>query len=368
MNTTTHGVTTYWLAERRAHPVLCALASVVPDLPYVAAMLVGLARAAPAIVGAIAGHGSLRAPLFAALTATWASPFWNFLAQKILHNLVLSAALGVVAIATRRPRLQAIALGWTLHVVADFSLHVNDAYSVLWPFTRRVFPAPISYWDPEHHGAIVGGTLALIAAALWALSARRLWIRGAPGRLGRFRVLLAAGCAALALASATGVLFGPAERAALPGEWIDDGIEWPAELAPIARIAARSPEAALAGLRGLPAASDEPGRLPWELHAGTARRALLEGYALDLAGHRQAAIEAYGRAEQLEPVGNVGDKARRYEAEPFRDVRDPPLSREWLVILLGALGSAFVQWRRLPVVEGEPDPAVLAVDAPRAGQ
>src|SRR5439155_435786 len=125
------------------------------------------------LVRYLPGDGPFKSRMADAVLEAWANPFFNFIAQRITHNLLLVTIAGALAIISRRTVLKAIVCGWALHVVADLAFHVNDAYPVLWPITLRVFPAPISYWDPRHGGRVGGVALALIAAALWAWLAGR---------------------------------------------------------------------------------------------------------------------------------------------------------------------------------------------------
>ena len=42
-----------------------------------------------------------------------------------------------------------------LHLAFDFPLHNEDARRHFWPLTDWVWRSPLSYWDDDHHGAIV---------------------------------------------------------------------------------------------------------------------------------------------------------------------------------------------------------------------
>ncbi len=335
MNTTLHPLTTWWLLGGRRHAGVAAAASVVPDLPYLVALAIGL-RA----------HGLGEAGILSA----WSDPVANFVAQKVLHNLLLATLAGLAAILLRRPLITAVVVGWSLHVWTDLAMHARDAYSVLWPLTDRVFPAPVSYWDPDFGGRWVGGVLAALAAALWGLTTRRLWggsaagsTDGGRGRFGRRR-WLAAGSGLLAIASAVGLcaMFLSPAPGARAESWIDDGVRWPPPLVGAAERA-RAGEVG-AALRELEAAA----AVPPSDRALAARAALLRGYALDLAGRRAEAIDAYRIAERVEPVGNVGDKARRYRGEPFRNVVDPTVSWAWTGLFVWGLLLCVVAARSMP--------------------
>ena len=58
-----------------------------------------------------------------------------------------------------------------LHLGLDFLLHNDDGRAHFWPITNWIFASPVSYWDPDHYGNIVGPieiALSLAACAyLW---------------------------------------------------------------------------------------------------------------------------------------------------------------------------------------------------------
>lgn len=46
--------------------------------------------------------------------------------------------------------------GALLHVLADFPVHTDDAHVHFWPFTDWRFHSPVSYYQHDHFGNIVG--------------------------------------------------------------------------------------------------------------------------------------------------------------------------------------------------------------------
>jgi hypothetical protein len=84
-------------------------------------------------------------------------------AHHLLHApLVLAALLalgGWLRRTTRaRPggRLQAFALGCAVHTVVDIGVHHDDGPLLLFPFEWSArFISPVSYYDPDHYGAVV---------------------------------------------------------------------------------------------------------------------------------------------------------------------------------------------------------------------
>ena len=338
MNTLTHPLSTYWLVRNRREPAIAALASFLPDVPYLIALGWGAVR-----YGLVEGNAGR------AILEAWSNPIANFATQKLSHNLLLVTLFGLVAAFSKRDAWKAFAFGWAMHVWVDLSLHVKDAYAVLWPLTRRVFPAPVSYWDSEHHAAIAGPILALMAAVLWAWLARRRW------PVARVQ---AVACATFAVVSVLAIVAGPRMPERVAGSWAEDGLVClPPVFEPaVSALGREDGAAALEALEGVDPArvvADEgcPGLPSWAAHDPAALRWLLSGYAHDLAGSRDAAIAAYHRAERLETVGSVGDKARRYQGEPFRNVADPPVGTAWMALFAWGLGLCAVLFTRLRRVE-----------------
>ncbi len=56
-----------------------------------------------------------------------------------------------------------------LHSVFDFPVHHDDAHRHFYPLSEFRFSSPISYWDPEHYGLIVGGIefLVMLIGGFW---------------------------------------------------------------------------------------------------------------------------------------------------------------------------------------------------------
>lgn len=331
MQTPTHPLTTYWLLHGRPHALAAAIASVAPDVPYLVALLGGL----PSIASA-AASGDASSAVSAALWSAFGNPVALFVAQKLLHNLVLASLFAIVALVIGKGMLRAVALGWLLHVTTDLAFHGDDAYPVLWPLSARVFPAPFSPWDPDHFGVLTGVSLALLATTLWLWLARRV------------RRVAAIACVAMALATLAGAAFRVSTPESRRSEsWVDDGVEWTGETAPIAALLAEGrARDALTAVRTTPIASADASLPPWERDRARARQQLLQGYAQDLLGNREQALVSYAIAEKLEPAGGLGHKARRFQAERFTGERGPRVRRGWLVLLAWGLAASALLLRR----------------------
>lgn len=99
-----------------------------------------------------------------------------------LWGAVLAAALW-----RRWAVLAAFASSGLLHLLFDFLLHNGDARQHFWPLSDWVFNSPLSYWDRNYYGNIVG-TVELVGAlilCLWMLIRFRSWaMRGVVVALG----------------------------------------------------------------------------------------------------------------------------------------------------------------------------------------
>ncbi len=111
--------------------------------------------------------------------------FWSGLSNSVPIYGAL-ALLGFIQRKTKwGPFLLAFALAALSHMATDFPLHAEDAHQHFWPLTTWKFHSPLSYWDSNHYGRIVGGletilALGCIAALLKQFSGKRtricLWI------------------------------------------------------------------------------------------------------------------------------------------------------------------------------------------------
>ena len=70
------------------------------------------------------------------------------------------------------------ALAALIHIASDLPVHADDAHRHFWPITDWRFFSPISYWDPAHHGRLVGTLEALLGISLCTLlfSRFRRWL------------------------------------------------------------------------------------------------------------------------------------------------------------------------------------------------
>lgn len=70
--------------------------------------------------------------------------------------------------------LTAFAGAGFLHAATDFITHHDDARRQFWPVSDWVFRSPVSYWDPNYYGGIIGVFEVGLAGALTVLLCLRL--------------------------------------------------------------------------------------------------------------------------------------------------------------------------------------------------
>lgn len=113
------------------------------------------------------------------------SPAWQAV-FAVDNSIPLWALALALALCFRAALATAFAASGLLHVVLDFLLHHDDARRHFWPLSDYVFVSPVSYWDPAHHGLIVGPIEVAVCLALSVVLWRRF-----PGWLPRALIVLA---------------------------------------------------------------------------------------------------------------------------------------------------------------------------------
>lgn len=150
----------------------------VPDLPLIV-MTVGTAT-----WFTLVRDWSLRVSLEHVFDDLYFTDPWWKLANNLLQSPVMLLLWFGVAVLLRRrsPELGRRALwflaGVALHVAVDIPVHHDDGPLVLFPFDWETrIQSPISYWDPEHYGGVVGAIeyAAMLGMTLYLL---RYHVRG----------------------------------------------------------------------------------------------------------------------------------------------------------------------------------------------
>lgn len=88
-------------------------------------------------------------------------------------------ALGV-AIWSRKAWAIAFCGAALLHLAFDFPFHHDDGRPQFWPLTMWIYESPLSYWNRDHHGGIIGTiemiTCVVLCGYLW-MQFKTLWPR-----------------------------------------------------------------------------------------------------------------------------------------------------------------------------------------------
>ena len=105
----------------------------------------------------------------------WTAPVqWG---QAFSNSIPLFAALLAVAL-WRHWRLAAVFAGAALiHLLCDFPVHGSDAHQHFQPLTDWRFHSPISYWERDRFGLVVGAMEAVLAIGLMMILWRRFTAR-----------------------------------------------------------------------------------------------------------------------------------------------------------------------------------------------
>lgn len=92
---------------------------------------------------------------------------------RIDNSFVIWGLALFLSVATQTRWAIALCGAALLHLLFDFPLHHDDGRAHFWPISNWVFVSPVSYWDRNHYGHIVGPVE--VAAALMCCAV--LWRR-----------------------------------------------------------------------------------------------------------------------------------------------------------------------------------------------
>lgn len=120
-------------------------------------------------------------------------PHWQTFID--VFNAFPLMALGALMAALARSRIWLLFFAsMALHAALDFPVHVDDGHAHFWPFTSWKFSSPVSYWDPNHHGAVVALIEATMVVGLGSwMALRRYKTRFGRWSLGTLVVLYIVG-------------------------------------------------------------------------------------------------------------------------------------------------------------------------------
>ncbi|WP_051332323.1 hypothetical protein [Cucumibacter marinus] len=106
----------------------------------------------------------------------WQEPWQTF--SAISNSMPLYASLIALGywISRASERLRGWGVGLMLfagaamtHVVLDFPVHTDDAHIHFWPLTDWRFHSPVSYYQRDHYGGLVGTVEIVVGVILAAL-------------------------------------------------------------------------------------------------------------------------------------------------------------------------------------------------------
>jgi len=93
------------------------------------------------------------------------------------NSFIIWGVLLAIALQLRSGPAIALTGAALLHLALDFPLHHDDARRHFWPLSNWVFQSPVSYWDRNHYGEIVGPAeiARSLAACIWLWTRHRFW-------------------------------------------------------------------------------------------------------------------------------------------------------------------------------------------------
>lgn len=97
-----------------------------------------------------------------------------------MNSFIVWGAVLATGIATQTRLVTLLAASALLHLAFDFPFHASDARAHFWPVSGWTFHSPLSFWNVDHHGRILGvleGVAALIALLVIWRRSRKLWSR-----------------------------------------------------------------------------------------------------------------------------------------------------------------------------------------------
>ena len=112
------------------------------------------------------------------------SAFWQQV-FAIDNSIPLWLMVLAAAIFAKSAVLIGFAGAGCLHLALDLPLHHDDGRMHFWPFSDWIFKSPLSYWDSDHYGGIIGPLEGLVALACLVVLWRRF-----DNQIGRLLILV----------------------------------------------------------------------------------------------------------------------------------------------------------------------------------
>ena len=89
------------------------------------------------------------------------------------NSFFVWSAILAIGFVLAKEWIKIFGLGALTHLIFDFALHHDDGRAHFWPLSNWKFESPVSYWDPNHHGQIVGSIELILVAAMVIILWRR---------------------------------------------------------------------------------------------------------------------------------------------------------------------------------------------------
>jgi len=117
-------------------------------------------------------RGVERQPMEQIWSETYFQPGWQDFFD-VFNSVPLAGALWLLAWWRGWRHVRIVAESMVLHQLIDFTMHNDDAHRHFLPLSDWRFESPLSYWDVDHHAAIVGPAESVAAVAACAVLRRR---------------------------------------------------------------------------------------------------------------------------------------------------------------------------------------------------
>ncbi len=165
-----------------AHLIIGAALFAKPDTPKVSlAALIGALLPDFSLYFMVFWNSQVRGMSMSEIfTNQYFTPYWQSV-FAIDNSIPLWLLVLCIALLLRWPVILAFAGAGLAHVLLDLPLHHDDGRAHFWPFSNWKFQSPLSYWDTNHYGHIIGPLEGLLCLGLLILLWRRFSGRFARG-------------------------------------------------------------------------------------------------------------------------------------------------------------------------------------------
>ncbi|MEW6295362.1 MAG: metal-dependent hydrolase [Candidatus Diapherotrites archaeon] len=133
MDTFSHPFWTYFLARKKYWVKQAVIASIIPDIPFIATLII------TTLLG---------------LSFTQFLSFYKgsiaFQVSNLLHSFIVFAIISIV-ILIKFQQFKGVVFGLGFHNVLDLFTHANYGHQIFWPLSKFTFVSPIGYAEPQYY-------------------------------------------------------------------------------------------------------------------------------------------------------------------------------------------------------------------------